>query len=494
MWIGSGGNSDNIEQHILGSGFLDYDRCMAVKGIGAGGKGAYQYVSTGWISGHTYRLSVYFENLNGVAGLNYSIGYALGSSSNGETATYGSSLPGTANWAQVTTDFVYSGSSGVTIFLRAVNAGSSERAGFDFVQVTDLTPDPTSTPTAGPSPTPTATPPPVSVLRQGNDGGGVQLYFAAAAASKIRDDRGGGATIDTSDISVPSATSAFAPVATDASVGYLDNIQCATDGEVRNFIGWCTSNNRLSPLGNMSLTKPDFSGMGVVYNITTQMSQVSSPDPRVPFNEQSTSYQSWVQYSISSAELLNATRVFLWFRAHKPVIQSNTGENTNSDDSYWVVGSPEQSETNRNLFYLADDGNGFGDNDGPALLGASAELFGNCGTAKLGIGQWFWGNTRLDNNSDLGADWCSLSSRKLGSENNRVCALHTTIPDDGNGKGIVRFYLVGRESETLAESIKLDIACISTVGPTAFVPNDSTWQSASVLAPAANVKSWREMK
>jgi hypothetical protein len=139
MWIGSGGNGDGLERDWLGGGAYHGVWVLAVKGFGSGGKGAFQYVSDGWMPGHTYRLGVWCKNIAN-SGINYSIGYKLGNmgSGGGESATYGGTVYGPAWWTQATCDLEYSGSSGVTIYLRAVNAGHSERAGFDYVTVQDL--------------------------------------------------------------------------------------------------------------------------------------------------------------------------------------------------------------------------------------------------------------------------------------------------------------------------------------------------------------------
>jgi len=178
MWTGSGSNSDALECDIPPGGTVDGSRCLAVKGIGTGGKGAYQYLSSDWIPGYNYRLSVYCKNLANL-NMNYSIGYVLGSgsSANGPTANYGTTVPNPSSWTQATVEFTYSGSSGVTIYLRAVNAGDSERAGFDLVEIANL--GPTETPT--PTPTSTyATPPPTvtpsDILEDYEDGftGGVE--------------------------------------------------------------------------------------------------------------------------------------------------------------------------------------------------------------------------------------------------------------------------------------------------------------------------------
>jgi hypothetical protein len=168
MWIGSGSNGDWIERDYLGGGAFDGVWSLGVKGIGSGGKGAYQYISDGWMSGRNYRLSVWCKNIAGSA-LNYSIGYKLGQTgSTGESATYGDIVSAPTNWTQATVELTYSGSQGVTLYLRAVNAGHSERAGFDLVEIADLgpsVPPATSTPTntpAAPLSTATNTPTPAS--------------------------------------------------------------------------------------------------------------------------------------------------------------------------------------------------------------------------------------------------------------------------------------------------------------------------------------------
>ncbi len=347
------------------------------------------------------------------------------------------------------------------------------------------TPTITRTPTFGPSPTPTNTPvqnPCAQILRRGTVGSGIQLYYAASDVSTYRDERGGGASLTFDDFTTGSSASTWGPSGSDTSIGYLDGTQCGSTGEVRNTIGSCSSSNRLSPYrGNLALAKPDLSASGTAFNLLNYVSQVSSADTRTPFSESSANYPAWVKFCLRSPDLLNKTKVYLWFRAHKPTTQSNGGETAFDDDSYWVVGSPEYSETNRTLFYVADDGAGPGDNDGPDQSGASGQLFNNCGEAGRGLGQWFWGNNRISTSCDLGANWCSTSSYKLASENNYVTVLYTTQQNDGSGNGVVQFYIVGREAETFVEAVKLDLMCISTVGPASFVPSDDTWNGAQPL-------------
>jgi len=349
---------------------------------------------------------------------------------------------------------------------------------------------PVPTPTFGPSPTPTETPVPPDcspILRRGEAGGGVQLYVAASDVSDMRDDRGGGPAVDIEGTSVGGSSSPWAPSGSDLSPGYLDGTQCGTTGEVRDAIGFCNSNDRLSPGSNLALTKPDLSGAGIAYNLGNYVSPISGADPRTPCDEISPSYPSWVKFCVRDPDLLGITKVYVWFRAFKPVLQSNSGESTFDDDSYWIVGSPEHSVIDRSLFYLADDNDGPGDNDGPDRSGATAQLFNNCGEAGRGMGQWFWGNTRVDGTTDLAADWCGNTTNKVTTEGNRVTVLYTTVTDDGMGNGNVQFYIVGREAETLAEAIQMDIVCISTVGPPSFVPSDDAWE---IAGPAA-VGLWR---
>jgi hypothetical protein len=100
--------------------------------------------------------------------MDYSIGYKLGNTgSAGESATYGNTVAGPSSWTLATVDFDYTGGQGVTLYLRVVNAGHSERAGLDRVGIEDLggsgpqptsTPIPTSTFTNTPGGAPTNTP------------------------------------------------------------------------------------------------------------------------------------------------------------------------------------------------------------------------------------------------------------------------------------------------------------------------------------------------
>lgn len=160
-WVGSGSNQDNNERHYLNPGAVDGVWALAVKGIGTGGKGACQYIPDGWLENHRYRVSVYVKSIVN-SNINYSIGYTLGDGGTaGASATYGDTVVRPSDWAQASVVFTYTGSAGVTLFLRAVNDGHSERAGFDQVQITDLgAPEPTSTatPTATRTPTSTRTP------------------------------------------------------------------------------------------------------------------------------------------------------------------------------------------------------------------------------------------------------------------------------------------------------------------------------------------------
>ncbi len=159
LWYGTGGNSDALERDYFATGLPNGVYCLAVKGIGSGGKGGYQYIANNWLSNHNYRLTAWAKNIANT-NMNYSIGWALGNpgASGGPTATYGDLVTSPSIWSQISVDFTYNGSSGVTIYLRAINIGHSERAGFDLVQITDLGPaGPTSTPTNTPLPTSTPT-------------------------------------------------------------------------------------------------------------------------------------------------------------------------------------------------------------------------------------------------------------------------------------------------------------------------------------------------
>lgn len=137
MWVGAGGNSDPLERDF-GSA-ADGSWTLAVKGIGSGGKGAYQYVPDNWVAGKRYQLRAAVHNLAN-SGLMYSIGYAFG-----DTGPYGSAI---ATWGRaifadmgaqnVTVDLTYQGTRGVTIYLRVTNGGDSERAGFDAVTIVEL--------------------------------------------------------------------------------------------------------------------------------------------------------------------------------------------------------------------------------------------------------------------------------------------------------------------------------------------------------------------
>lgn len=162
LWSGAGSNNDPLERdHTSLSGTQYGFWSLGVKGIGGGGKGAFQYVSGGWESGRRYRITVWVKNV-AQTNLVYRIGYVLGSgtAAQGTTATYGATVSRPAVWTQASVDLDYAGTSGVTIYLCAVNDGHSERAGFDLVEVLDLGaggPTPTATRTTAPG-TPTATP------------------------------------------------------------------------------------------------------------------------------------------------------------------------------------------------------------------------------------------------------------------------------------------------------------------------------------------------
>jgi len=176
LWIGSGSNGDALERDWLNTNAKDGVWALAVKGIGTGGKGAFQYVNNNWTVGRTYRATVWARNLANT-NINYCIGYKLGNtgSGGGTSATYGSTVVHPSGWTQASVEFTYSGSSGVTIYLRAVNDGHSERAGFDLVEITDIGgggPQPTATNTPAAQPTPTPTSAPFSGLQNGNMEGG----------------------------------------------------------------------------------------------------------------------------------------------------------------------------------------------------------------------------------------------------------------------------------------------------------------------------------
>lgn len=137
MWVGAGGNNDSLERDF--GSVADGSWTLAVKGVGSGGKGAYQYIPDNWVAGKRYQLRAAVHNLAN-SGLMYSIGYAFG-----DTGPYGSAI---ATWGRaifadvgaqnVTVDVTYQGTRGVTIYLRVINAGDSERAGFDEVTIVEL--------------------------------------------------------------------------------------------------------------------------------------------------------------------------------------------------------------------------------------------------------------------------------------------------------------------------------------------------------------------
>jgi hypothetical protein len=140
MWSGPDGNGQALERVWAASGNPHGNWLLMVKGLGGTGKGAYQYLPTNWQEGRDYRLSAYVRNL-GTAGIRYSIGYQFGNpgAAGGTSAIYGPDILGTTSWQPVTVEFTHTGEFGVTVYLRAVNAGSSEAAGFDLVAVEQLT-------------------------------------------------------------------------------------------------------------------------------------------------------------------------------------------------------------------------------------------------------------------------------------------------------------------------------------------------------------------
>jgi hypothetical protein len=116
--------------------------CLAVKGLGAGGKGASLYIANNWHNQRQYRINAWCRNLAN-SGMRYSIGYALGNvgAAGAATASYGTEVTGTSAWQLISKSFTYTGSDeGVTLYLKAVNAGASERAGFDKIFIEDITP------------------------------------------------------------------------------------------------------------------------------------------------------------------------------------------------------------------------------------------------------------------------------------------------------------------------------------------------------------------
>lgn len=340
-------------------------------------------------------------------------------------------------------------------------------------------------PTPPPAPTPTPTPSvqaEASVLRIGRAAGGIQLYLAAADVALVRDQRPGRPAVGLTDRSGGASRAYWGPSGYDLSPGYLDGTQCGSSGEVRGAVGYCTTPQRLSPVrGNLTLAKPDLSGVDVVFPLDSYVSYLTNADTRTPFNESAAAYPAWVKYRIRSPELLNRNKAYLWFRQFKPSRQIDGFEERVSDDSVWIVGSPEPSVTDRTLFYLANDGDGPGDNDGPDRSGATAILFNNSGVAERGMDQWFWGGQGIDNNSNLNGDWCGNASRRIGTDGNRCTVLWMTRPDDGQGNGVLEFYLVGREAEHLQEAHRLDLLCVSTAGYPAFTPTDDTWETAEIV-------------
>lgn len=147
MWRGPDSNDQQLERVWQQSGNPDGVWLLMVKGLGSTGKGAYQYIPTNWQPDREYRLNVRVRNL-GPASIRYSIGYQLGhpGADGGVDAIYGPDVFGTTSWQTVSVEFTYTGTSGVTIYLRAVNAGSPEAAAFDLVTVEQLTFDPPEPP------------------------------------------------------------------------------------------------------------------------------------------------------------------------------------------------------------------------------------------------------------------------------------------------------------------------------------------------------------
>ncbi len=147
MWRGPDGNDQGLERIYAPSGNPDGNWLLMVKGLGATGKGSYQYLPTNWQEGRDYRLKVFVRNL-GAASIRYSIGYQFGNpgAAGGVGATYGPDILGTTSWQPVTVEFTHVGELGLTVYLRAVNAGSQESAGFDLVTAEQLTFTPPSFP------------------------------------------------------------------------------------------------------------------------------------------------------------------------------------------------------------------------------------------------------------------------------------------------------------------------------------------------------------
>ncbi len=143
IWIGGGGNTDGLERSFI-SPAADGVYALAVKGIGAGGKGAWEFIGSNWAQGRQYRVSASVRNLAN-SGMRYSIGHSFGNvgAAGVSSAVFGSEVFGSSStWLTVSDAFTFTGTDeGVTIYLRAVNAGASERAGFDQVTIEDITTD-----------------------------------------------------------------------------------------------------------------------------------------------------------------------------------------------------------------------------------------------------------------------------------------------------------------------------------------------------------------
>jgi hypothetical protein len=141
LWVGAGGNSDGLERDPVGAA-PDGSYALAVKGFGTGGKGAFEYIANNWVNNRQYRLNVYVRNLAN-NGIRYAIGYATGNpgAAGAGGAIYGPEVAGTSSWQLASVTFTCTNADqGVTLYLKAVNAGASERAGFDKVFIEDLTP------------------------------------------------------------------------------------------------------------------------------------------------------------------------------------------------------------------------------------------------------------------------------------------------------------------------------------------------------------------
>lgn len=143
MWRGADGNDSALERTYAASDNPDGVWHLMVKGLGASGKGAYQFVPNNWRENYRYRVSAWVRNL-GTASIRYAIGYRFGTTgaAGGPGATFGQEVVGSTAWQQVKVEFTYNGggTEGVTIYLKAINAGSPESAGFDKVQIEPLAP------------------------------------------------------------------------------------------------------------------------------------------------------------------------------------------------------------------------------------------------------------------------------------------------------------------------------------------------------------------